>query len=129
MIFDHKKLSEGLELIGTGFLSLAEAFGKEVSSAQEIEAAAPQLNNGAVKKEKVKKEKVETKAEAKTEEKEVKSEGKNEITEDMLRTALVEFATNNTKDKAYAILGKYGAKKVNELKKEDFPRVLAELEM
>lgn len=122
----NEKISEGLELIGSGFLALAEAFGKKVSSKVELDAAATAAmettTNGSGKKEKKeKKAPTETKAEAKTE--------TDQITEAQLRSALVEFAQTNGKEGAYAVLGKYGAKKVNELKKEDFPRVLAELEM
>lgn len=124
----NEKISEGLELIGSGFLALAEAFGKKVSSPAELEDAAhaASQSNGATQPKTEKKTKKEKPAvEAKTEAK----EEKGSITEDQLRNALVEFAQENSKDEAYAILGKYGAKKVNELKKEDFPRVLAELEM
>ena len=117
-----KKVSEAFKVIAGGFSALADAIGElpqQTTSVMDDEAPAT-MTNGSGKK--VKKEKAEPKVEA-------KEEKKSEITEDQLRTALVEYAQANSKEGAYAILGKYGAKKVNELKKEDFPRVLAELEM
>lgn len=121
---------KALKQLGEAFELLSQAFGEDVSPEETKEVvAAPK----AEKKATPKKKEVEVKIEVEVEDDEepVKAPGKasNEITEDQLRTALVEFAQANSKDGAYAILKKYGAKKVNELKKEDFPRVLAELEM
>lgn len=119
---NKEKVSEAFEVIAGGFSALAQAIGElpqQKASPMDDEAPAV-MTNGSGKK--VKKEKAAPVVEA-------KEEKKSEITEDQLRTALVEYAQANNKDAAYAILGKYGAKKVNELKKEDFPRVLAELEM
>jgi len=53
---------------------------------------------------------------------------KKEVTAEELRTKLVEFATKKSKDEAYKILAKFKAKKVNDLKPEQFAEVYAALE-
>lgn len=133
------KVSQGLELIGQGFLTLAAAFAK--AGVTKVEAS-PTANGHDKTEEPIlptgmaaaPKEKKTAKPKAKFGEAQVvapKEEPAKEDgpTEDDVRTALVEFAQSNSKDAAYAILGKYGAKKVNELKKEDLSKVLTELSM
>lgn len=44
-----------------------------------------------------------------------------------LRYALVDYAKKNGKDAAYAVLGKFGAKRVDDLKESEYPKVLAAL--
>lgn len=137
---ENTKVSQGLELIGQGFLTLAAAFVK--AGGEKVEASP--TANGHDKTEETSiqptgmaaapKEKKTAKPKAKFGEAQVtapKEEPAKEDgpTEDDVRTALVEFAQSNSKDQAYAILGKYGAKKVNELKKEDLSKVLTELSM
>lgn len=87
------------------------------------------------KKVKVKKE--EPKVEAKEEVSEddfdsdfgdASSDAEPEITPELLRTKLVEYAQKHSKEKAYSILGKYGAKKVNDLKPDKFQKVYNELQ-
>lgn len=136
---ENSKVSQGLELIGQGFLTLAAAFVK--AGAEKIEAS-PTANGHDKAEESIQptgmaaapKEKKAVKPKAKFGEAQVtapKEEAAKEDgpTEDDVRTALVEFAQSNTKEAAYAILGKYGAKKVNELKPADLSKVLTELSM
>lgn len=52
-----------------------------------------------------------------------------QLDESTLRNKLVEFAQKHGKDRAYSILAKFdGAKKVNELKPENMPKVYSELQ-
>lgn len=56
-------------------------------------------------------------------------EEKKEPTVEELRSALVKYAQANTKDKAYKVLEKFGAKKANEVKKTDLAKAIAALKV
>lgn len=49
------------------------------------------------------------------------------VTSETLRSMLVEYAQKHSKDKAYAVLAKFGAKKVADLKPESYAKVQAAL--
>lgn len=54
-------------------------------------------------------------------------EASKEVTTDDIAAALRAFVTTNGKDKAVAILAKFKAARLSEIKAEDFAAVLAEL--
>lgn len=55
-------------------------------------------------------------------------EAEEEITEQVLRSKLVDFAKAKSKDEAYKVLGKFGAKKVQDLKPSQYGKVHSALE-
>ena len=52
-----------------------------------------------------------------------------EVTVEDLRAALVAYAQKNTKEKAYKVLEKFGAKKANEVAKKDIAKAIAALKV
>lgn len=143
---NKKLLTKGIEQVIDGVLLCIQAFEEKGEATQAAAAAvetAPEAINGTGKKEKKSKGEAKSTASKKAAvveaeepeetEEEIEasdeSEESDEITEDDLRTKLVEFAQENGKDAAYAILGKYKAKKVNELDEKHYAKVMAELTM
>lgn len=59
----------------------------------------------------------------------MEEETKKEATVEDLRAALVAYAQKNTKEKAYKVLEKFGAKKANEVKKADIAKAIAALKV
>lgn len=55
------------------------------------------------------------------------AEEKKKVTPEELRKAVIEYAAVNSKQKAYDLLAKYGAKKVIEVKESDFDALMADM--
>ena len=125
----QQKAIETLKHLGAACVALAELMqGTEsVAVAEPLPMPVEKAPRKSKKEDAAKVDKVEE-TEAKQTKPEELEKPAPDITEDQLRTALVNFAQKNSKEQAYAVLGKYGAKKVNELKKADFPKVLKDLQ-
>lgn len=128
------KLRDGLRMIGEGFITLSAALdvvkSEPVSEPVKEEKAAPKTKAKpkAPKKSKAAPEQEEFDFEENDFDgldEEQTEEDAPAVTEIELRNALLELARAHGKEKAYACLEKFGAKKVNELDESDYGKVHA----